>query len=61
MAEPPVLNMKTAREEANYVLTRCVADLLARTGMKPKDIDILIVNCSLFNPTPSMSAMVSAL
>merc|ERR1719478_2067115 len=33
-------------------------DLLNKTGLKPKDIDILIVNCSLFNPTPSMTAMI---
>ncbi len=26
--------------------------------MKPRDIRILIVNCSLFNPTPSLAAMV---
>ncbi|KAL4269517.1 hypothetical protein GQ457_HM001010 [Hibiscus cannabinus] len=29
-----------------------------RPRVKPKDIGILIVNCSLFNPTPSLSAMV---
>jgi hypothetical protein len=27
-------------------------------GVKPKEIGILIVNCSLFNPTPSLAAMV---
>ncbi|RYR02766.1 hypothetical protein Ahy_B06g081586 isoform F [Arachis hypogaea] len=32
--------------------------LFAKTGLNPRDIDILIVNCSLFNPTPSLSAMI---
>ena len=27
-------------------------------GLSPRDIDILVVNCSLFNPTPSLSAMI---
>lgn len=27
-------------------------------GIKPKEIGILVVNCSLFNPTPSLAAMV---
>ena len=26
--------------------------------MRAKDIGVLVVNCSLFNPTPSLSAMV---
>lgn len=26
--------------------------------MDPKDIDILVVNCSLFCPTPSMASMI---
>lgn len=28
------------------------------TNVKPDDIGILVVNCSLFNPTPSLSAMI---
>jgi len=29
-----------------------------KTNLRPRDIDILIVNCSLFNPTPSLASMV---
>jgi len=55
---PPDLTMDSARQEAEMVLSGCMDNLLQKTGLKPKDIDILIVNCSLFNPTPSLSAMV---
>lgn len=53
---PPVINMKNARLEAEMVMFGAVADVLAKTGLKPADIGILIVNCSLFNPTPSLAA-----
>jgi 3-ketoacyl-CoA synthase len=56
--EPPRADMKLAREEAELVMFSAVSDLLARTGIKAKQIDILVVNCSLFNPTPSLSAMI---
>jgi predicted naringenin-chalcone synthase len=36
----------------------CVERLLASTGVKPKDIDVLVINCSLFSPTPSLCSMV---
>ncbi|GJD11956.1 3-ketoacyl-CoA synthase 4 [Galdieria sulphuraria] len=53
-----VLNMKAARQEAEEVIFGCLTSLFEKTGFCPQDIDILIVNCSLFNPTPSLSAMV---
>ncbi len=37
------------------VLFGCVEEALKATGTKPQAVDILIVNCSLFNPTPSLS------
>eukprot|EP01134_Creolimax_fragrantissima_P005128 CFRG5128T1 len=53
-----VLTMASAREEAEEVIYTCVQNLLDKFNISAKDIDILIVNCSLFTPTPSLSAMV---
>ncbi|KZV57044.1 3-ketoacyl-CoA synthase 11-like [Dorcoceras hygrometricum] len=50
--------MSEARSEAEMVMFGAIDELLAKTGVKAKDIGILVVNCSLFNPTPSLSAMV---
>ncbi|KAJ9682901.1 hypothetical protein PVL29_018764 [Vitis rotundifolia] len=55
---PPKPTMEAARCEAELVIFSAIDDLLKKTGIKTKDIDILIVNCSLFSPTPSLSAMV---
>ncbi|KAL9389951.1 hypothetical protein Peur_018556 [Populus x canadensis] len=54
----PRPGMEDARKEAEMVMFGAIDELLAKTGVKAKDIGILIVNCSLFNPTPSLSAMV---
>ncbi|PIA45117.1 hypothetical protein AQUCO_01700571v1 [Aquilegia coerulea] len=54
---PPNPCMAEARKEAEVVMFGAVDELLAKTGVKAKDIGILVVNCSLFNPTPSLSAM----
>lgn len=56
--DPPEPTMAWAREEAEMVLFSVVENLLKKTGMSPRDIDVLVVNCSLFNPTPSLSAMI---
>ncbi|KAI8004361.1 3-ketoacyl-CoA synthase 2 [Camellia lanceoleosa] len=55
---PPNPCMAEARKEAETVMFGAIDELLEKTGVKAKDIGILIVNCSLFNPTPSLSAMV---
>jgi len=48
----------TARCEAEEVMFTCVRELMNETKLNPKDIDILICNCSLFNPTPSLASMI---
>ncbi|KAL5988785.1 3-ketoacyl-CoA synthase 11 [Asimina triloba] len=55
---PPNPCMAEARKEAEMVMFGAVDEVLAKTGVKAKDIGIVVVNCSLFNPTPSLSAMI---
>ncbi|OWM67973.1 hypothetical protein CDL15_Pgr017541 [Punica granatum] len=55
---PPTPTLEAARREAEMVISSALDSLFKQTGLKAKDIDILIVNCSLFSPTPSLSAMV---
>ncbi|CAK9143638.1 unnamed protein product [Ilex paraguariensis] len=55
---PPNLCMKEARLEAEAVMFGALDVLFSKTGVEPNDIGIVIVNCSLFNPTPSLSSMI---
>ncbi|TYJ22652.1 hypothetical protein E1A91_A08G139400v1 [Gossypium mustelinum] len=57
-SRPPNLCMEEARSETEAVMFGALDSLFEKTGVRPKDIDILIVNSCLFNPTPSLSAMV---
>ncbi|XP_030928180.1 3-ketoacyl-CoA synthase 11-like [Quercus lobata] len=59
LLEVPInMSFDEARKEAGMVMFGVIDELLAKTGVKTKDIGILVVNCSLFNPTPSLSSMV---
>ncbi|PKA64008.1 3-ketoacyl-CoA synthase 10 [Apostasia shenzhenica] len=50
--------MKEGRAEASAVIFGALDELFAQTRIRPKDVGVLVVNCSLFNPTPSLSAMI---
>ncbi|ELP86276.1 3-ketoacyl-CoA synthase, putative [Entamoeba invadens IP1] len=50
--------MELSREEAMLVATNTCDKLFEQTKISPKDVDCVITNCSLFCPTPSMSAMI---
>ncbi|XP_059655521.1 3-ketoacyl-CoA synthase 6-like [Cornus florida] len=55
---PPTPSMEASREEAETVIFSAMDSLFNKTGLGPIDIDILIVNCSVFSPIPSLSAMI---
>ena len=53
-----VVSMKSSREEAAAVMFTTIDRLLKRLSLAPEAIDILVVNCSLFSPTPSLASMI---
>ncbi|EOA17814.1 hypothetical protein CARUB_v10006212mg [Capsella rubella] len=55
---PPRPTMAAAREEAEQVIFGAIDNLFDNTKINPREIGVLVVNCSLFNPTPSLSAMI---
>ncbi|CAN6470172.1 unnamed protein product [Victoria cruziana] len=58
MAPGNCATMKEGREEATAVIFGAMDELFEKTRIRPKDVGVLVVNCSLFNPTPSLSAMI---
>ncbi|KAF8388156.1 hypothetical protein HHK36_026822 [Tetracentron sinense] len=52
---PPDPSMAGAWEETEMVVFGAIDDLLTKTAVMVKDIGILVFNCSLFNPTPSLA------
>ncbi|KAH6808492.1 3-ketoacyl-CoA synthase 11 [Perilla frutescens var. frutescens] len=55
---PPKSSFACARGEAEVVIRGAVDDLMAKTGVDPGEIGVVIVNISTFNPVPSLSAMI---
>ncbi|CAL9118850.1 unnamed protein product [Musa textilis] len=50
--------MKEGRAEASMAMFSALDELFEKCRVRPKDVGVLVVNCSLFNPTPSLSAMI---
>ena len=55
---PPRKSTAIAQEGAKQVMFGALENISKKTGLKPKDIGILVVNCSIFNPTLSLSTMI---
>ncbi|GMH01890.1 hypothetical protein Nepgr_003729 [Nepenthes gracilis] len=55
---PPIPTLEDSYIEAQDTMFTTMDSLFQKTGLQPKDIDIVIVNCSIFCPTPSLSAMI---
>jgi 3-ketoacyl-CoA synthase len=55
---PADRSIQASRQEAETVIFDVVQAALDKAGVSPRDIDVLIINCSLFSPTPSLCAMV---
>lgn len=51
-------SIAASRQEAETVLFDVVEQALKKANCDPKEIDVLVINCSLFSPTPSLCAMI---
>jgi 3-ketoacyl-CoA synthase len=56
--KPPAISMSDARWEFEQVCFSTIKEVLAKAGVAPRQVGVVVVNCSLFNPTPSLSAMI---
>eukprot|EP00775_Hariotina_reticulata_P010997 gene10997-11151_t len=52
------LGIEPARFEFGATCLTAVEDLLKKTGVRPSQVNFVITNSSLFNPTPSLSAII---
>ncbi|XP_044949909.1 3-ketoacyl-CoA synthase 6-like [Hordeum vulgare subsp. vulgare] len=57
---PPDRSLKASREEAELVIFSGIDEAFAKTKsfLKPTDVDVLVLNCSVLAPTPSFIDMV---
>jgi len=58
ICEPVDRSLKTCHAEAQTVILGVTEELFSQGVVKPKDIDILVVNCSMYSPVPSLAAMI---
>ncbi|XP_071690560.1 3-ketoacyl-CoA synthase 2-like [Rutidosis leptorrhynchoides] len=51
-------SMKDARQEVEMTIFGSIDTLLAKTGVRCEDIGILIVNCCIYNTSPSVTSLI---
>lgn len=51
-------SIEGSRKEAETIIFTIVEDAMKKANLTPKEIDVLVINCSLFSPTPSLCASV---
>ncbi|KAG2605064.1 hypothetical protein PVAP13_4NG119000 [Panicum virgatum] len=55
---PPSNTLSDARDEAEQVVFSSIDDLFAKTCVSPEAIDIVVTNCTVFSPVPSLADMI---
>ncbi|KAI3729495.1 hypothetical protein L6452_18155 [Arctium lappa] len=55
---PPTPSFEASRKEAELVIFSSLDSLFNKTGLNPLEVDILVVNCSVFSPVPSLTSMI---
>ncbi|RVW90667.1 3-ketoacyl-CoA synthase 5 [Vitis vinifera] len=55
---PPIAHLQESIKEVHMVLFPVMEDLLSKTKLSPRDIDILIINCSSLCSSPSLSSII---
>lgn len=58
LKDTPDLSMEGGRRDAEATIYGAVDAILAKTKIKVEHIGVLVVCCSLFNPIPSLTAMI---
>ncbi|XP_071729999.1 3-ketoacyl-CoA synthase 4-like [Rutidosis leptorrhynchoides] len=57
-SSPPAPSLTAAKEEAERQICGALDILFKNTNVDTKDIGILVLNCSLLHPIPSLSALI---
>ncbi|XP_066387853.1 3-ketoacyl-CoA synthase 12-like [Miscanthus floridulus] len=50
--------LQDSLEEMDAFFDEAIAELFARTGFAPRDVDVLVFNVSMLSPSPSMSSRI---
>lgn len=58
LLEPVDRSLKATHSEAQTCIFGVADEIFSQGIVKPKDVDILVVNCSMYSPVPSLAAMV---